>query len=101
MRKQHQIESAHRILITINLYFVVSGYLAHYQTKYQLISPLIPESITDTIIADSNNFEASISTAIFLLIGILFYSFNKKLIGLILMGISLIIHQVIINYSPF
>jgi len=43
-KKEKSIEIACRILISLQLILVIRGYLAFLQAKYQLVSPLIPES---------------------------------------------------------
>lgn len=87
-----------RILMVIDSYLVVSGYIAWYQTQDQLVSPLIPRSTIDQILADSHLIPASIAAAIFLLAGMLAFSFQNKKLTLLLLGLGLIVHQLIYHY---
>lgn len=90
-----------RILIVLGILLVVSGYLSWYQSKSQLISPLIPKETIDQILEDSQVFEASIAAAVFLLGGVLSYTFNKRIAALVLLGMAVIAHQVITRYLIF
>ena len=85
-------EWACRILITINVLLVLSSIIVYFQTDYQLVSPLIPQSVLYDIVRPY--FIASFITGIILLISIWFYFFNKKLIVVILQGLGIILYYV-------
>lgn len=88
-----------RILMIVDMYLVVSGYLGWYQTRNVLMSPLIPRSTIEQIISDSRLFEASLAAAIFLLAGILSFSFQHKKLSLILLLLGIIVQQLILRYK--
>jgi hypothetical protein len=83
----------------VDIYLVVSGYLGWYQTRNVLVSPLIPCSTIEQITRDSRLFEASLAAAIFLLAGILCFSFQFKRAAFILLIIGIIAHQLIFRYK--
>lgn len=87
-----------RILMVIDCLLVVSGYLGWYQTQNSLNSPLIPRSTIDQVLADSHLIEASLAAAVFLLAGILSFSFQNKKLAFILLGLGLLFHQLISRY---
>ena len=99
--KENWLNWACRLVIVFDVYLIISGYLAWYQVKRQLISPLIPRETIDQIIGDSQFFEASITAAIFFLAGILCYTFNKKIMALVCLGLAAIAHEVITRYLIF
>jgi hypothetical protein len=86
-----------RILFSVVILLLVSGYLSALQTRYQLISPLIPAETVNTVIADSRFYECSIGAGVFLLAGFWFYSFGKKRITMGLLVVAILVHQLVPN----
>lgn len=84
-----------RILFSIDVLLLISGYLSFIQTRKQLVSPLIPGSIADQIMADSRFYESSISAGIILLAGLWFYSFNRKKAAVVLFGTAILVYQLL------
>jgi len=72
------------------MFIILSGYLSWFQTKNQLVSPLIPESLTYQIFSDGGEsyFRTSMIAGAVFLIGLLSYSFNKKTIALVIFVIT-------------
>lgn len=84
-----------RILFSIVILLLVSGYLSALQTRYQLISPLIPAGTVNAIISDSRIHESSIGAGIFLLAGFWVYSFGKKKVAIAFLIVAILAHQLI------
>lgn len=86
IKRENQLDWACRILITLDLVVILGGYFSYFQTRYQLVSPLIPQSTIDQIISDNVSIimKASIVAAVIFLAGLWFYSFGKKSIALFL-----------------
>lgn len=82
-----------RILITLDLYLAVSGYIAFFQTKYQLITPLIPRSTLYEI--SEIYMKAGLFTGIGLLAGLWFYFFRKRIIAIILLCLAAFSYEII------
>jgi hypothetical protein len=84
-KKEKQLDWACRILMTIDLLLVVSGYLSWYQTKQQLVSPLIPRSTIAEVWLDNGDLlaKASMISAVLFLPGLWLYSFKKKIPALV------------------
>jgi hypothetical protein len=81
-----------RIGITINLYYIVSGYIVYFQTKHQLITPLIPRStlydITDHLM------KASLIVSVCFLAGLWFYFFRKRVAAIVLLTASPVLYEI-------
>lgn len=87
-KKNNRLKTGAKIALTILLLNVVGQLAKVYQTRYQLISPLIPEST----IWDINKqfiFHAIVS-AIASVAGLLLYFFDKYLLVIILVALVLI-----------
>ncbi len=87
-KKNNRLKTGAKIALTILLLNVVGQLATVYQTRYQLISPLIPEST----IWDINKqfiFHAIVS-AIASVAGLLLYFFDKYLLVIILVALVLI-----------
>ena len=86
LKREKQLEWACRILITVDVLVILSGYLSYLQIKRQLTSPLIPHTTITQIWYDSNDaiVKASIISAIIFLSGLWLYSFKKKNLALFL-----------------
>ena len=53
VNRDKQREWTCRILMTIDVIVIIAGYLSYFQTRYQLVSPLIPGSAIYQIMSDS------------------------------------------------
>jgi uncharacterized SAM-binding protein YcdF (DUF218 family) len=84
-----------RILFSVVILLLISGYISALQTRKQLESPLIPEGIVNTIIADARFYENSIIAGLFLLAAFWLYSFGKKKIAMVLLGLAILAQQYI------
>jgi len=80
--KGNRLEWICRILMTIDVIVIISGYLSYFQTRHQLVSPLIPKSAIYEIMSDSHVMEASVISAILFLGGLWFYFFQKTLVAI-------------------
>jgi len=77
-KRDMQLEWVCRILITVDVIAVCGGYLSYFQTKNQLVSPLIPKSLVYQIMSDTHVFVASLICAIPFLAGLWFYSSGEN-----------------------
>jgi hypothetical protein len=98
---ENQLDWACRILITIDLLLIVSGYIFYLQTKQQLISPLIPKSTVYQIVNDSHIFEISLIVAIPYLAGLWFYFYKKRVVAIILFSLALLFSKTIYLFYFF
>ncbi len=85
-----------RILFTLDIISLLSGYIGLIQARHQLVSPLIPESLVTRIMTDSRLHESSIGAGVLLLAGLWFYSFNQKKTASILFILSILVHRMLI-----
>ncbi len=84
-----------RILFSIDILLLISGYLSFIQARKQLVSPLIPDSIVTTIMTDSRFYESSIGAGVFLLAGLWYYSFNRMKTAVILFGTAIGVYKLL------
>jgi hypothetical protein len=82
-----------KVALVILLFNVVGQLVAVYQTRYQLVSPLIPES-TIWEINKQFIFHAIVSASVSM-VGLLLYFFDKYLLVIILVAIVLIANRFI------
>jgi len=70
-----------RLLMTIDIGVILSGYFSWFQTKRQLVSPLIPRTTVFEIFSDvsDRDFKISMASALIFLVGLWLYSFKKKI----------------------
>ena len=94
-KSDRAIEWVCRILFSVVILMLISGYLSALQTRAQLVSQLIPRNTVENIIADSRFYESSIGAGLFLLAGFWFYSFGKKKGAIVLLGAAILAHQLI------
>ena len=87
-KKEKRIDWVCRILITLQLLLVIRGYIAFLQAKYQLVSPLIPQSVIYEI--SYPYIIASLIASGFMLITLWLYFLNKKNAAICVGGISLL-----------
>ena len=98
MEKDQQIIEAHKkndnlkkgakVALVVLLFNVVGQLVTVYQTRYQLVSPLIPESTIWEI--DKQFIFHSIVSVIASIVGLLLYFFEKYLLVIILVALVLI-----------
>jgi hypothetical protein len=81
-----------RILFSIDVLLLISGYISFIQARKQLVSPLIPDSIVAQLMADSRFSESSILAGIILLAGLWFYSFNRMKAAAVLFGTAILVY---------
>ena len=89
LKKDKRFEWICRIVITLQLILVIRGYIVWLQTKYELDSPLIPQSIAIEI--SYPHLMSSLITSGFMLATLWLYFLNKKLAAIIVGGISLLL----------
>ena len=87
-KREDNLKKAAKVALIILLLNVVGQLVAVYQTRYQLVSPLIPES-TIREINKQFIFHAIVS-AIASIAGLLLYFFDKYLLVIIIVGLILI-----------
>lgn len=86
--KRNDLKIGAKVALIVLLLNVVGQLAAVYQTRYQLVSPLIPES-TIWEISKQFVFHAIVS-ACASVVGLLLYFFDKYLFVIILVGLILI-----------
>jgi hypothetical protein len=94
-KQDKAVEWLCRILFSVVILLLVSGYISALQTRRQLNSPLIPAETVKTIIADSRFYENSIAAGLFLLAGFWFYSFGKKKAAIALLVLAILAQQLV------
>lgn len=87
-KKEKRIDWVCRILITLQFILVIRGYVALLQTKYQLDSPLIPQSLVYEI--SYPNLITSLIASGFMLVTIWLYFLNKRIAAICVGGGSLL-----------
>jgi hypothetical protein len=85
-----------RALITIDLCFVIGGYISFFQTKRQLATPLIPHSFLYEVA--ETPMKAALITAIGLGAGLWFYFFRRRVIAIVLFGAAALSYQLILLF---
>ena len=96
INKEKRIDWICRILVTIQLIFVISGYITLLQTKYQLDSPLIPQSLIYEI--SYPNLTAGLITSGFMIATLWLYFFNKRVLAIWLAASSLLVYEIWLIY---
>jgi hypothetical protein len=89
--RDKRIEWACRALLTLQSLFVIRGYIVFLQTEYQLLSPLIPQSLIYDI--SDQYVIASLISGGFMLVSLWLYFINKKILSAIAGGASLLLSQ--------
>jgi len=79
-KSEKRIDWICRILMTLDIVVILSGYINWFQTRKQLVTPLIPRSTVYDIFSDSSDayFTSSMIAAMVFLPGLWLYSFKKK-----------------------
>ena len=91
-KKEKTIEIACRILISLQLVLVIRGYIAFLQTKYQLVSPLIPESAIYEI--SYTYVMTSLIASVCMIVTLWLYFLKRKIPVIIIAAISLLFSEV-------
>jgi hypothetical protein len=91
-KKEKTIEITCRILISLQLLLAIRGYIAFLQTKYQLVSPLIPESAIYEI--SYTYVITSLIASGCMLFTLWLYFLKKKISVIIIAAISLLLSEV-------
>ena len=92
----NNIEWVCRIILTIHLFRIAAGYITILQADYKLTSPLIP-SFTVYEIAKPYILPSFLMICSFVL-ALWFYFYQKKLVSLIISGISLVAFEVWLTF---
>jgi hypothetical protein len=92
-KREKQLDWVCRILITIDLYITVSGYISYFQTKRQLVSPLIPKSTLYDI--SEIYMKAGLITGIGLMAGLWLYFFKKRIAAIILLCLAMFSYELV------
>ena len=98
LKREKQVEWACRILITSDVLVIVAGYISYFQSKRQLMTPLIPKSTIYQILYDSNEIvmKACLLSACLFLSGLWFYSFKRKIPAVVLFSLAIISYKVLL-----
>jgi hypothetical protein len=91
LKKDKRIEWICRIVITLQLILVVRGYIVWLQTKHQLDSPLIPQSLVNEI--SYPHVMPGLITSGLMLATLWLYFLNKRMATIIIGAISLLLYQ--------
>ena len=96
-KRQNRIEWACRILMTADVFVLLWSYFNYYLVKWQLVSPLIPKSTIYQILFDDydTTMKAVITAGLIFIAGLWFYSFNKKVIALILFSLTIVVFKIL------
>lgn len=84
-----------RIMLTIAMIRALSGYIVFIQTKDQLVSPLIPQSLIYEI--SDLHIIPSLVAGIFFLISLWFYFYKKKIVVLITSGVAIFSYEILLQ----
>jgi len=90
-KKGKSIEWVCRILLTLHLYCIAGGYIAFFQTRQQLVSPLIPENTLYQV--TYSYYTASLICLCLFLFSIWLYFLNRKIIVIIISALSILLYQ--------
>ena len=84
-----------RGLMTLNIFAICETYISYFQVTQQLVSPLIPKSTVSEILYDTYNLtaRAALISGVLFLTGLWFYSFKRKIVSIVLFGLSLILYK--------
>ena len=77
--------------MTVDVLIIAAGYISFFQAQRQLMSPLIPKSTVYQILDDSYTMKMSLISAGLFIIGLWFYSFNKKIIAIVFFSIIIVL----------
>jgi hypothetical protein len=85
MKKEQQLDWICRVLMTADIFVILSGYFSFFQTERKLVSPLIPRSTVYEVFSDGADvlFRISILAALIFIAGLWLYSFKKKIAAIV------------------
>lgn len=92
-KRKDNLKKGAKISLTVLLFYVVGQLAAVYQTRYQLVSPIISESAIWEI-SKQFIFTAFVS-AIISVVGLILYFFDKYLLVIVLVVLTLIANRFI------
>jgi len=92
-KKNLNLKKGAKVCMIILLLYVIGELLSVYQTRYELVSPLIPES-TIWEINKEFIFHAIVSASVSV-VALVLYFFDKYLVAIILVVLTLIINRFI------
>jgi hypothetical protein len=92
-KRKDNLKKGAKISLTVLLLYVVGQLATVYQTRYQLVSPIIPES-TIWEINKQFIFTAFVS-AIISVVGLILYFFEKYLLVIVIVVLTLIANRFI------
>lgn len=92
-KRIENLKKGAKVSLTVLLLYIVGQLVSIFQTRYQLVSPLIPES-TIWEINKQFVFNALISSVVSI-VGLILYFFDKYLLVIILVVLTLIINRFI------
>lgn len=95
VNRDKQYEWTCRILMTIDVIVIIAGYLPYFQTRRQLVSPLIPRSAIYQIMSDSYVMQASIISAILFLGGLWFYFYRRNLVAITFFVLAIVAFKIV------
>jgi hypothetical protein len=95
-KKDKTIEIVSRILITLQLILVIRGYIELLQTKYQLVSPLIPQSVVYEV--SYPYIITSLIASGCMLVTLWLYFLKKKIAVIVIAAISLLFAEIWMDF---
>lgn len=93
-----KLEWGCRIMLSVCAIRLLSGYIIFIQTYRQLVTPLIPKSITYEI--SIWYIQASLISGLIFIVALWAYFFRKIIPCLILSGVSLLAYEILVMYLP-
>jgi len=92
-KRKDNLKKGAKISLTVLLLYVVGQLAAVYQTRYQLVSPIIPESIIWEI--NKQLIFTAFVSAIISVVGLILYFFDKYLLVIVIVVLTLIANRFI------
>jgi len=92
-KRKENLKKGAKVSLTILLLYIVGQLVSIYQTRYQLVSPLIPESIIWEI--NKHFVFTALISSIVTIVGLILYFFDKYLLVIILVVLTLIANRFI------
>jgi len=92
-KRKENLKKGAKVSLTILLLYIVGQLVSIYQTRYQLVSPLIPESIIWEI--NKQFVFTALISSIVTIVGLILYFFDKYLLVIILVVLTLIANRFI------
>ena len=90
------VEWACRTILTVHFLLVLTGYVNFIQTKYQLITPIIPKGTIELI--TTPYWKISLGEGVLFILSLWLYFLRLRIIVLILSSIAVISYWVITTY---